>query len=289
MKEVKKNNISFKVNELGAELKSLVCDGKEYIWYSEPKFWKRSAPFLFPIVGSMKGHKTIINGKEYTLTQHGFLRDQDFNVVLEEEGKLVLENQYNEETLSKYPFKYKAKVTYEVIDESLKTSVEITNLGEEVMPFNIGGHPAFNCPLYDGETFEDYKVVFEKEETFGSPEVVEGGLLNFDNPVYSLENAKEIALKKDLFTIDTILIPKVKSKSVKLLNKEGKGIEFSYPKFSTLAIWTPYNEAPFVCLEPWIGYNDKHDTNGEYLTKDDLVKLSSNQSYEVSYTIKILK
>ena len=289
MKEVKKNNISFKVNELGAELKSLVCDGKEYIWYSDPKFWKRSAPFLFPIVGSMKGHKTIINGKEYTLTQHGFLRDQDFNVVLEEEGKLVLENQYNEVTLSKYPFKYKAKVTYEVIDESLKTSVEITNLGEEVMPFNIGGHPAFNCPLYDGETFEDYKVVFEKEETFGSPEVVEGGLLNFDNPVYSLENAKEIALKKDLFTIDTILIPKVKSKSVKLLNKEGKGIEFSYPKFSTLAIWTPYNEAPFVCLEPWIGYNDKHDTNGEYLTKDDLVKLNSNESYEVSYTIKILK
>ena len=289
MKKVKKNNISFKVNELGAELKSLVCDGKEYIWYSEPKFWKRSAPFLFPIVGSMKGHKTIINGKEYTLTQHGFLRDQDFNVVLEEEGKLVLENQYNEETLSKYPFKYKAKVTYELIDESLKTSVEITNLGEEVMPFNIGGHPAFNCPLYDGETFEDYKVVFEKEETFGSPEVVVGGLLNFDNPVYSLENAKEIALKKDLFTIDTILIPKVKSKSVKLLNKEGKGIEFSYPKFSTLAIWTPYNEAPFVCLEPWIGYNDKHDTNGEYLTKDDLVKLNPNQSYEVSYTIKILK
>ena len=289
MKEVKKNNISFKVNELGAELKSLVCDGKEYIWYSDPKFWKRSAPFLFPIVGSMKGHKTIINGKEYTLTQHGFLRDQDFNVVLEEEGKLVLENQYNEVTLSKYPFKYKAKVTYEVIDESLKTSVEITNLGEEVMPFNIGGHPAFNCPLFDGETFEDYKVVFEKEETFGSPEVVEGGLLNFDNPVYSLENAKEIALKKDLFTIDTILIPKVKSKSVKLLNKEGKGIEFSYPKFSTLAIWTPYNEAPFVCLEPWIGYNDKHDTNGEYLTKDDLVKLNPNESYEVSYTIKILK
>ena len=92
MKKVKKNNISFKVNELGAELKSLVCDGKEYIWYSDPKFWKRSAPFLFPIVGSMKGHKTIINGKEYTLTQHGFLRDQDFNVVLEEEGKLVFED-----------------------------------------------------------------------------------------------------------------------------------------------------------------------------------------------------
>ena len=289
MKEVKKNNISFKVNELGAELKSLTCDGKEYIWSSDPKFWKRSAPFLFPIVGSMKGHKTIINGKEYTLTQHGFLRDQVFDVVLVEDSKIVFEKKYSEETLMKYPFKYKAKVTYEIIDESLKTSVEITNLGEEEMPFNIGGHPAFNCPLYDNETFEDYKVVFEKPETFGSPLVVEGGLLDFDKPVYALENAKEINLKKDIFTIDTILIRDVKSKSVKLLNKENKGIEFSYPKFSTLAIWTPYNEAPFICLEPWIGYNDLHDTNGEYLTKADLVKLNPNESYEVSYTIKIIK
>jgi len=289
MKEVKKNNISFKVNELGAELKSLICDGKEYIWCSDPKFWKRSAPFLFPIVGSMKDHKTIINGKEYTLTQHGFLRDQEFDVVLVTDSKLVLENKYNDETLAKYPFKYKAKVTYELIDESLKTSVEISNLGECVMPFNIGGHPAFNCPLYDGEKFEDYTVYFETPETFGSPEVVTGGLLNFDNPVYSLENADRIELKKDLFTIDTILIPNVKSKVIKLLNKENKGIEFSYPKFSTLAIWTPYNEAPFVCLEPWIGYNDKHNTNGEYLTKDDLVKLNPNESYEVSYSIKIIK
>ena len=75
----------------------------------------------------------------------------------------------------------------------------------------------------------------------------------------------------------------------KSVNKENKGIEFSYPKFSTLAIWTPYNEAPFICLEPWIGYNDLHDTNGEYLTKADLVKLNPNESYEVSYTIKIIK
>ena len=289
MKEVKNNNISFKVNELGAELKSLTCDGLEYIWCSDPKFWKRSAPFLFPIVGSIKDSKTIINGKEYVLTQHGFLRDQEFTTVLHTDKKIVLENKYSEETLKKYPFKYKAVITYEIIDESLKTSINISNVGDEVMPFNLGGHPAFNCPLYANDIFEDYTVYFEKPETFGSPEVVSGGLLNFNNPVYSLENAEKIELKKDLFTIDTILITNVQSKKIKLLNKDNKGIEFSYPEFSTLAIWTPYNEAPFVCLEPWIGYNDKHDTNGEYLTKDDLVKLNPNEEFNASYTIKIIK
>ena len=59
MKIVKNNNVSIKINELGAELKSFNVFGKEYIWYSDPKFWGRSAPFLFPIVGSIKDKKTI--------------------------------------------------------------------------------------------------------------------------------------------------------------------------------------------------------------------------------------
>ena len=33
----------------------------------------------------------------------------------------------------------------------------------------IGGHPAFNVPLVDGEDFTDYKVKFEKPETADCP------------------------------------------------------------------------------------------------------------------------
>lgn len=33
------------------------------------------------------------------------------------------------------------------------------------MPFVIGGHPAFNCPLAAGERFEDYKVRFDRPVT----------------------------------------------------------------------------------------------------------------------------
>ena len=72
------------------------------------------------------------------------------------------------------------------------------------------------------------------------------------------------------------------------MNKNNKGIQFIYDDFSTLAIWTPYNDAPFICLEPWIGYNDKVDTNGQYLTKDNLVKLKKGESFTASYTIRAL-
>lgn len=289
MKQINNKNITIKVNEKGAELKSFNCNDKEYIWYSDPKFWSRSAPFLFPIVGSIKDKKTKINGKEYYLSQHGFLRDQMFTLVDEKNNYLKFENTYDENTLKLYPFKYKATIEYEIDNNSVKTTITITNIGDDVMPFNIGGHPAFNVPLYDNENFNDYKIVFTNEETFSSPKVCEGGLLDFNTPVYSLTNAKEIKLEKDIFTIDTILIPNVKSKTIKLVNKDNKGVEFTYDNFTTLAIWTPYNEAPFICLEPWKGYNDKVDTNGDYLTKDELVYLNKNESFVCSYKIKALE
>lgn len=44
------------INSFGAELASI--RGKEtdteYLWNADAKFWKRSAPVLFPFVGSLK-------------------------------------------------------------------------------------------------------------------------------------------------------------------------------------------------------------------------------------------
>ena len=34
-----------------------------------------------------------------------------------------------------------------------------------IMPFFVGGHPAFNCPIVAGDDYTDYYVEFEKEET----------------------------------------------------------------------------------------------------------------------------
>lgn len=288
MENLKYKNIEVGISTLGAELKSLKKNGKEYIWCSDSKFWKRSAPFLFPVVGSLKDKKTTIKGKEYQLSQHGFLRDQEFEVLERKDNSISFISKANEETLSHYPFKYETVITYTYENEALETKIKIKNIGDSELYFNIGGHPAFNCPLYEGEKFEDYKIIFEKEETFNSPLVCEGGLLDFNTGVYNKQNIKEIVLDKEIFTIDTILIKDVKSKTIKLVNKDDKGIEFSYPKFSTLAIWTPYNEAPFICLEPWIGYNDLVDTKGTYEEKADLVYLNKDEEFVCSYFIKVL-
>lgn len=61
------------INSFGAELASI--RGKEtdteYLWNADAKFWKRSAPVLFPFVGSLKNKEYHYEGKAYPMGQHG--------------------------------------------------------------------------------------------------------------------------------------------------------------------------------------------------------------------------
>ena len=106
----------------GAELKRLTnaLTNVELVWSSDPKFWGRSAPFLFPVVGTLKDKRAIINGKWYDIKQHGLLRDQEFEVLSIKDDEVVLVNQYNEETLKVFPFKYKAYVKYTLNEKTIR-------------------------------------------------------------------------------------------------------------------------------------------------------------------------
>ena len=67
-------------SELGAELKSLKCEGKEYIWHDDPAFWSGSAPVLFPICSGLKDDEFIFEGKTYSIPKHGFANGETFVV-----------------------------------------------------------------------------------------------------------------------------------------------------------------------------------------------------------------
>ena len=89
MKTLKNDILSIKVDRHGAELCSIRDhSGREFIWQADPAFWKRHAPVLFPIVGSLWEKKYRIDGKEYTLGQHGFARDMDFHLISSDENTL---------------------------------------------------------------------------------------------------------------------------------------------------------------------------------------------------------
>lgn len=282
---LKYDNLEVFINSHGAELEHIYCNGIDYMRRRD-EFWNRKSPVLFPIVGKLRDLKTFIDGKEYHMNQHGFARDMDFELVEEKENKLVFVCKSNIDTLKMYPYQFELYIEYIINNNNLDVVYKVKNIDNKEIFFNLGGHPGFNLPIYEGEKFDDYSVVFEGSETWNAPTVSSNGTLNFIDTI-PYNDYKQIDLTYKYFEIDAIVIPAIKSKKVKLVNKENKGIEFAYKGFNTLAIWTKPN-APFVCLEPWKGYADHSDSDYDFKKKDDIVSLKENELYEASFSVNIL-
>lgn len=282
---LKYDNLEVVVNSHGAELEHIYCNGIDYM-RKRDEFWNRKSPVLFPIVGKLRDLKTFIDGNEYHMNQHGFARDMEFDLKEKEENKLVFSCMFNEETLKMYPYKFELLIEYIINDKNLDVVYKVKNIDEKEIYFNIGGHPGFNLPIYEGEKFDDYSVVFEGVESWNAPTVSSNGTLNFIETI-EYKDLSRIDLNYKYFEIDAIVIPGIKSRKVKLVNKDNKGIEFSYNGFNTLAIWTKPN-APFVCLEPWKGYADHSDSDYDFKKKDDIVCLKKNELYQASFSVNIL-
>ena len=52
------------------------------------KFWGRTSPVLFPIVGNYVQKQSVYEGKTYTLSQHGFARDMEFDLESQTEEEI---------------------------------------------------------------------------------------------------------------------------------------------------------------------------------------------------------
>ena len=114
MKTISNSQLSIQVSSHGAELCSIISNGKEYLWQADPAFWKRHSPVLFPIVGSVWDNEYHHEGVTYHLTQHGFARDMDFELILEQPDEVRYRLIDNEETQKKYPFPFCLEIGYHI-------------------------------------------------------------------------------------------------------------------------------------------------------------------------------
>ena len=245
--------IEIKTKKHGAELESIKLNGAEKL-HDAVKDWKRHAPVLFPIVGGLKNGETIIEGKKYEMGQHGFARDLEFEKIGDDNYLL----KYNNETLKKYPYKFKLYVSYEIENNKLITKYKIKNVDDKKIYFGLGGHPAFLC---------DYKkceIIFEKEENEIEFYLLENGLVKNkkeEKEKYISEN--KIKLNSDFFNNDAVIMKKVKSNKVILIENNKKILEFGFEDFPILAIWSK-KDANFLCIEPWMNTADTVDSDGIY-------------------------
>lgn len=149
MKTLKNTALTLNISLHGAELTSIRDSfGREFLWQADPAFWKRHSPVLFPIVGSLWDKHFRVNGREYEMGQHGFVRDMDFRLVSEREDEMWFELKSSPETLAKYPYKFTLRIGYRLEANKIHVMWEVSGDDSQTMWFQIGAHPAFYLPRF---------------------------------------------------------------------------------------------------------------------------------------------
>ena len=170
------DRIKVEIDSFGAEIKSVINRNnmREYMWYGDPKFWGRTSPVLFPFVGSLKDKKYSWNGVEYPMGQHGFARDNEFDLIRQTDDEIWFSFKSNEATLAKYPFEFELQIGYKIVSKNETDDVsvmwKVLNPASETMYFSIGAHPAFLCPFHGYDRGKNncktgYKLFFEGTDT----------------------------------------------------------------------------------------------------------------------------
>lgn len=288
---IKSGNTSLCVDSLGAQVNSFKVDGKEHIWQRDEKYWGSSAPVLFPIVGELKGERktTLIDGKRYHLKRHGFASVKEFKVTDKTEDSITLTIKSDEDTIKMYPYKFTFSVVYTVSEGKFTQSFVIENENDIDMPYVVGGHPGFILPMFKGDRFEDYELVFEKGESAEAMRINEQGLIDEKNNEQVFVEKNRIKVTHELFKLGAIIFERLNSRRVKLVNKSGKGIEVEFPKFDYLGVWQMAGtNAEYLCIEPWTGMNDTVDCDEVYKNKRGMRFIPPKSKTELSLSAKTI-
>lgn len=288
---IKSGDLLVKARSFGGELTSIQdTAGTEYLWQGDPTYWHGQAPVLFPIVGSLRGKKAVTaSGKICSMERHGVVRKKEFRLTNQKEASVTFKLVSDDETRGRYPFNFTFETEYSVSGKTITVSHTVTNPNQTPLPFQIGGHPAFNCPIAPEESFEDYEVEFEQPETADCPLLNADGLPQMNHRVPILKNSKVLPMKHGLFLQDALIFDHIRSRKVTLRSrKSGKGICLEFPELNYLLIWSSANGGPFVALEPWSGLGTCSDESDEFEKKRGMILLPAGEKKTVSYRITVI-
>lgn len=284
--QLQNNVLSIKVNSFGAELCSVLSNETsiEYIWQANEHVWARHAPNLFPIVGKLKDGSYTYQSKLYQLPQHGFARDNEFICIEERTDFLLFEFTANESTLWKFPFHFSLQIGYKLIGNKIEVSYSVFNPDSKELYFSIGAHPAFNCPLQEKESFNDYELVFPNKNTLVINILNDGLITNHTREIELVNNV--LPISKQLFDNDALVCLNTQIEEVSLVSKKtNHGVSLISKNWPYYGIWSKKGTECFVCLEPWYGIADNENTAGEFESKTGIIKVEPEQYFNCSFDI----
>ncbi len=276
---------------MGGELVSLRAEGgPERIWQGDPAYWSGRDPVLFPAVGNLKDKTARFGGRSYPMERHGFARRSAFRVEERREDAVTFLLEDGPQTREHYPFRFALRVRHSLTDTGFTTRFRVTNGGDVPMPFCIGAHTAYRCPLEEGERFEDYDLVFDRAEEADTLLMTPQGLRRREGRERLLTGTT-LPLDYALFDrLDTAIFQGLRSSSVRLVRRDtGRGVRVDFHEFPMVAFWTkPHSRAPFLCIEPWQGCADWEAGEPDFADKPWCVVLEPGGSWEAGFAVDLV-
>ncbi len=242
--------VTVDVAALGAEMQSIQTnDGRHWMWHGDGRFWTGRSPILFPMVGRAPNDTVSVDGERFQMSQHGFARRSNFELVVEESDRVVYRLEASEASKAMYPFNFQLDVEHLVEGRAVVVSAEVINRDKKDIPFGIGFHPAFAWPL-PGAKGLAHEIVLDNG---ASPPLhrLSGGLVNpeaLDSPFES----GRLVLDHSQFVEDAMVFPDGVGSGLRYGPTNGPSIEFSWENLPNFALWSK-SGAGYLCLEPWHG------------------------------------
>lgn len=286
---IENDMLRIQINSHGAELWSIFDkkSGVEHLWQGDKAYWPRRAPVLFPHCGRLKDSQYTLNGQNFKSELHGFARDYNHNVLERNDTTITFLFSDNNETIEKYPFQFRLYTIFKLENGKLIQTFKVENVSNEDIYFSIGYHTGYMLPFDSEHTIEDYSLVFDTNETPYEVLCNNAGLLSGEERLY-FENKNSIPLHNKLFSNDSFILKGLKSEHVSIVEKDtGKAIRVGIKGFPYTVFWSTPDDVKFVCIEPWQGLPDMHDTDGDFKKKPGIIRLPSSQTFTCQQTIEL--
>lgn len=277
---IKNDFLETAISTRGAEMQSIkTADGTEQL-HQPDEFWGWHAPVLFPICGAPKDGKIRVNGEDFPMEVHGFVRFMEFEITEETETAVTMKLEANAETLKAYPYAFEFYVSYSLNGNSVDVGYKMVNKSEGTAYFSFGSHEGYLCP--DG--LDNYEIHLEKSET-QKPFIYET-LRTPEEYLGESEGHSVLKLGDKLFeNAVSVLYENIDSDFVVLRNKkDGREIKITFEGNENLCIWTkPYSG--FICIEPWCGIADFGKAHADISEKRGIHSLDKGGSFERHHVI----
>ena len=275
---LKNEALELHLSPVGAEMQRLItlATQQEQLWHGDEAIWGDRAPWLFPLIGQLKGGAYRYGGKRYEMPMHGFASKAIFTVVEQTATSAVFRLESTEATLALFPWRFLLDIAYRLDGESVLIRCTVRCLEEQEMFFSFGAHPGFLCAPGD-------RLRFEKAPSLDCYRLaLDSHLLRPE----SVEMESEIVLDEALFDDDAMLFKQPAAASAVLERADGTGVRFTFGNVPWVGVWSRKRKGlPYVCIEPWYGVDDPIDAQGDIEKKLDIVRLPAGETFAMEMAI----